>query len=478
MSGTTVPIVLNASGAVPATPAALQQQLLAAVAATNPDYTANLPGTLIEDISSTDVGALVICDSALVDLINSISPYTTNEYLLTQLGNVYGVDLQAPTNTSVYVVFTGPPGYVIQIGFTVADGSHQYVVQDGGIIGTGGASQPIYCLATQTGTWAVPIGSVTQLSTSVPQGINLTVTNPQAGTPSTAQETYTQYRLRVLAAGLASAQGMPRFLKTLIGQVPGVQSRLIAVQQSSFGGWKIIVGGGDPYAVAYAIFQGLFDVSNLVGSTLAIGGVTNASPGVVTTLLNHGYTTGNPVTINGVVGMAALNGNTYTVTVITETTFSIGVDTTSYATYISGGVCTPNNRNIVVSINDYPDTYGIPIVLPPQQTVAITATWNTIASPGTYVSPTAVAQAANPVLVNYINNLPVGAPINELVMFTLFQNAVASSLNSNLLDRLVFAIYINGVLTAPNAGTYVVYGDPESYFETNASGTGITIVQG
>ena len=481
MSGTTVPIILDASGAVPQTPAALQAQLLANVAATNPGYTANLPGTLIEDISSTDVAALAVCDSALVDLVNSLTPYGVNEFLLTQLGNVYGVNLQAPTNTSVYVVFTGSPGFVIPIGFTVSDGTYQYVVQDGGIILSGGASALLYCLAVQTGTWALPANTVTQLATSIPNNITLTVTNPQAGTPSTSQETYTAYRIRVLAAGLASAQGMPRYLKTLLGQVPGVQSRLIAVQQVGSGlggGWKILVGGGDPYAVAYAIFQALFDVSNIVGSTLSIGGVTQANPGVVTTVLNHGYVTGAHVTINGVVGMTALNGNTYTATVISPTTFSIGVNTSGYSAYVSGGVCTPNNRNISVVINDYPDTYVIPIVLPPQQTVVLSVVWNTVTVSGTFVSPTAVAQLATPALVNYINTIPVGAPINELQMFSVFQAAVASALNGNVINRIAITIYINGVLTAPSSGTYTVYGDPESYFETNTSGTGITVVQG
>ena len=133
MSGT-VPIVMSASGAVPRTPATLLNLLLTLVAASNPGYTADLPGGLIEDISSTDVAALGICDTALVDLVNSVTPYGVNEFLLTQLGNVYGVAQQSAYNTSVYVVFTGPAGYVIPIGFIVSDGTYQYIVQDGDIL--------------------------------------------------------------------------------------------------------------------------------------------------------------------------------------------------------------------------------------------------------------------------------------------------------------------------------------------------------
>lgn len=70
---------------------------------------------------------------------------------------------------------------------------------------------------------------------------------------------------------------------------------------------------------------------------LHISGVTKANPGVVTTHEPHELTTGDTVTISNVGGMTELNGNTYTVTVISATTFSIGVSTTGYTTYLNLG---------------------------------------------------------------------------------------------------------------------------------------------
>jgi hypothetical protein len=70
---------------------------------------------------------------------------------------------------------------------------------------------------------------------------------------------------------------------------------------------------------------------------LHISAVTKANPGVVTTREPHGLTSGDTVTITGVGGMTELNGNTYTVTVISTTTFSIGTNTTSYTTYLAQG---------------------------------------------------------------------------------------------------------------------------------------------
>lgn len=469
----TVPIIVTSAGLQQQSPASLLTQLIGIVSAQVPGYTANLPGSLIEDISSTDVAAISLCDSALVDLGNSITPYGANEALLYQLGNVYGVPPGQDVNTSVYCVFSGPPGFVINVGFVVSDGQYQYVVQDGGIIQTSGQSLPLYCLANVPGTWAIPAGTVVNLVTSVPAGISLSVTNPNTGTPASSTQTIGQYRASVLQAGQAVAQGMPTLLKTLLGNIPGVQARLVSIRQQGTS-WEIICGGGDPYLVGSAIFQALFDVSNLTGSQILVTGITNANPGVVTTNLYHGYVNGDVVYISGVTGMAGINGVPFTVTVISPTSFSIGVDTTSLGAWVSGGVVTPNNRNVSVSINDYPDTYVIPFVNPPQETVLVDLTWNSISA--NFVSPTAVATLGNPAIVSYINSIPVGQPINVFELQNAFTNAIASIIAAPLLSRMVFAVTINGIVVTPEAGTGLIYGDAESYFLTNTGQ--VTIVQG
>ena len=143
---TDLPVIMTKQGAIPTPPATLRATLLAMVAATNPGYTANLPASLIEDISSTDVGALTLQDSARVDTVNSLTPYATNDFLTNQLGQVYGVSQGGPSDTSVFVVFhsTTSPGFAIPIGFIVTDGTHQYVIQDVGIVGSDGNTAPLF----------------------------------------------------------------------------------------------------------------------------------------------------------------------------------------------------------------------------------------------------------------------------------------------------------------------------------------------
>lgn len=472
---TDLPTVITSAGLQPQTPSELQQALLALVAATNPGYTANLPASLIEDISSTDVGALTVIDSARVDLIASLNPRTANAWLLAQLGAIYGVEIGGDTNTSVYVIFSGPPGFVLAEGFTVSDGTYQYTVQDGGIIGSGGTSPGLYCLATVAGSWVVPTGTVTQVITPPPIGISITCTNQVAGVPGSGAESETSYRAAVLQAGQAIGVGVPTLIKTALRNVSGVQTRLISVRQQTGGGWEVIVGGGDPYQVAYAIYSSMLDVSTLVGSTINVVGITNASNGVVTTDLNHGLTTGQTgVKINGVVGMSGVNGVNLTIVVLSLTTFSIGINTTLSGAWTSGGVVTPNTRNVAPSIVDYPDTYVVPFVNPPQQTVTMTVTWNTTS--GNVISDAAMSQLGGPALMGYVNSLPAGVPMNLFELQTTFQQAVASILDPQLLTRMLFAVTISGNAVSPTAGTGIIAGDIESYFEMTLAG--VTILQG
>jgi len=543
-----LPVVITAAGLQPQTPAAIQAQLLASVAAVRPGYTANLPGSLIEDISSTDVAAIVECDSARVETVNSLTPLGANNFLLAQLGQMLGIPLGVGSNTSVLLTFSGPAGFVITQGFIVSDGTYQYVVQSGGIIGTDGLSDQLFALASLSGSWAVPPGTVTQLVTPPPSSITLTVVNSEAGVPGTGTETAESYRSRVLQANLAASQGMARYLRTMLGNVSGVQPRLVAVQQRDDGKWMVIVGGGDPYKVAYAIWTALFDVNNLSGSQLFISDISSTNPGVVDTFLNHGFAQGDNIEIDAV-DPGTFDGSYAVLAVINEKSFSLGTrfssrnltgqswsanettyttgashgitvgstftivgsspagyngtyvavagttgttlkaaqlvtpgsstvlgsivagialfDTTAL-TYTSDGIVTPNPRNLSVTINDWPDSYVIPFVNPPQQVVTMAITWNT--SSLNFVAPAAVAQLGGPAVADYVNSIYAGQPINLDTAAEVFRAAIAPVLAPELLTRLVFAVSINGISTPPVAGTVIVEGDPESYFFAESSG--------
>lgn len=258
------PVIMGSSGAQPTPPATIRNQLIAQVASQVPDYTSNLPASLIEDVSSTEVAGISAFDQGRVDFINSLTPFGVNAFLLQQLANVYGLTLGIPTNTSVLVVFSGTVGFVINNGFLVGDGTNVYQIQGGGPIGSGGTSSSLTAVAVNnTSAFAVPANTVTQLLTSFPSTVTLSVNNPTAGTPASATETLQSFRTRVLQAGLAASVGTTRYIKTLIGNVLGANSNLVSVQTAS-GGLRVVVGGSlDQYQVAYAIWQSVADISTL-----------------------------------------------------------------------------------------------------------------------------------------------------------------------------------------------------------------------
>lgn len=462
-----LPLIMTPQGLQPTAPIDLRNRLISLVSASNPDYTANLPGSLIEDISSTDTYALVVSDSFLVDLVNSITPFGANAFLLSQLGQIYGVDKQPITNTSVFVVFTGPPGYVIAQGFTVGDGTYQYVCQNGGICGTDGQSLPMYAISPTPGAWPVLPGTVNQMITSVPSNINLSVINPVDGFPSTSGEPISVFRERVFTAGLAASTGMARYLKTLCGNIPGVQDRLIAVQQRG-DKYVVLVGGGDPYQVANAIWQADFYTPGLAGAVISISGIQNTNPLLITTRDKHNLMTGDIETFSGIVGFPFINDQTFPVTVIDPYRITIPIDGTGWGVYQYGGTIEPNPINNLVTISDYPDKFVIPYVIPAQELVNIVLTWTTDSI--NYVSVTAMAQAAVPVIVDYINSLPCGTtPINLNVLTSLFLDAVKDILQGELIIDVDYDVSIDDVGVSVVPGTQVIYGDPNSYFYTENS---------
>lgn len=465
-----LPLIMTPQGLQPQPPKSLRDQLVAAVAATNKDYTANLPGGLIEDVASTDVAACVQSDSFLVDLVNSISPNGANPFLLQQFGELYGITPQSAANTSIYVIFYGPPGFVIVRGFMVSDGSFNYLVQDGGVIGSDGQSLPLYAVSNTAGSWAVPAGSVTQYKTSIPASVAATfgLTNPVDGVPATAVETMSDYHDRVMTAGLAASTGMSRYMKTLLADIPGVQMRLVSARQDrATGRYVALAGGGDPYQVAYGLYKAMFWLPGFIAPQIEIVDVSLSNPAVITTANNHNLVTGMNETfdlIEGTGTVPALNGRTLPVTVIADRVFSVPFDTTPPGSgYRAGGIVTPNPIVQEITITDYPDVYLVTFVTPAEEVVDIVVTWETD-SPN-YVSPNAVQAAVGKPLQDYINTLPVGtAPINVYDMTAIFLESIEGLMPRESVTVLNFAVSINNVGAAPDPGTGVIFGDPNSYF--------------
>ena len=112
-----------------------------------------------------------------------------------------------------------------------------------------------------------------------------------------------------------------------------------------------LTGSGTPFAKTAHNGQacGVTDVAGniwkinpgltCIAAIKTITGATQTNP-VRLTITGHGYITGKPAMITGVVGMTQINDKIYRLTVIDADTVSLdGVDGTAFAAYTSGGSC-------------------------------------------------------------------------------------------------------------------------------------------
>lgn len=88
-----------------------------------------------------------------------------------------------------------------------------------------------------------------------------------------------------------------------------------------------------------------------------ITAATKASPCVITAA-SHGLVTGDSIVIKVVQGMTELNDTTHTATKITNDTFSIGVDSSAYTTYVSGGYASKASYNTIAATLYATEEYG------------------------------------------------------------------------------------------------------------------------
>jgi hypothetical protein len=100
---------------------------------------------------------------------------------------------------------------------------------------------------------------------------------------------------------------------------------------------------GDTIQLGFTISDAQMRMLVASDNPTVITGATNANPCILT--CDAEFATGDLIKISGVMGMTQLNGNIYNVIMSDDTTVTIGVDSTGFDIYISGGQATPVDYN-------------------------------------------------------------------------------------------------------------------------------------
>lgn len=127
-------------------------------------------------------------------------------------------------------------------------------------------------------------------------------------------------------------------------------------------------------------------------STATISGATTANPCVVTAL-SHGFSDGDLIYIDDVVGMTQINNRLFTVASATTDTFQLsGVNSSTFTAYSSGGLASPSSvpffttaagsANVDVTLQSHGLSAGGSIVFPISTAVCSSVVTMTIATPG------------------------------------------------------------------------------------------------
>ena len=118
-----------------------------------------------------------------------------------------------------------------------------------------------------------------------------------------------------------------------IRQVTKITGRQLVTDAGTKLGWG--------FGAATATVVEMEEAGDAGVAAVAVTAVTQANPGAVTTGAAHLLVTGDRVRFAGVVGMVELNVNTvFAVTKVNATSFTIGVNTTGFTAYTSGGTVT------------------------------------------------------------------------------------------------------------------------------------------
>lgn len=148
--------------------------------------------------------------------------------------------------------------------------------------------------------------------------------------------------------GQSDAAGSPPIIES-IASIPspdGTIDDLWMIVQRRIGGFVVrsmeymekVFEDIDPQQNAYHLDCGL-----TYNNPIAITVVIQSNPAAIVTTTPHGFTTGDKVRFDSLVGMSQLNGNKYAVTVTGSNAFTITdlhgnpVDSTSFSAYVSSG---------------------------------------------------------------------------------------------------------------------------------------------
>lgn len=235
-------------------PDALQAELQEVALNLDPNLSI-LPASFTTQILESASVPLIQIERSIAAALVSLMPSTTNsQFFLDQFGEAVDVQQKAEFFTSVEVEVAGVAGTYIPNTLLLIDtvNSQNYKFDDNYIIDSTG-SVVISAYSESSGKILCPANSITKFSEDI-TGVT-GVAQPVAGIPGNAGETLQQYQARLNLTLRTQSTGFASNILSRLMRVKNVQPLLVAVTQPSSHTILAIVGGGDRYEIAQALYE-------------------------------------------------------------------------------------------------------------------------------------------------------------------------------------------------------------------------------
>ena len=221
----------------------------------------NLPSGIQNNLLDESVIVISEIQDMLSNVMNSVSPLYANDFMVLELGEAFGLKIKDKTLLNTTITFYGLAGVVIPEGLEIsnADSSKKFVTTKSDIINASGQVS-IYCEGADYYDTPTPANTLTVMLNQV---LNVTsCTNLNDAVETTPAETISEFRTRFQTKAQANRSGTVATLNDELKKVEGTVDRLCTYKASqiveegvSKAVLEVIVGGGDDYQVALAIFN-------------------------------------------------------------------------------------------------------------------------------------------------------------------------------------------------------------------------------
>lgn len=227
----------------------------------NVDGFTNLPSGIQNNLLDESVIVISEIQDMLSNVMNSVSPLYANDFMILELGEAFGLKMKDKALPNTTITFYGLAGVVIPEGLEIsnADSSKKFVTTKSDIINASGQVS-IYCEGANYYDTPTPANTLTVMLNQV---LNVTsCTNLNDAVETIPAETISEFRTRFQTKAQANRSGTVATLNDELKKVEGTVDRLCTYQASqiveegvSKAVLEVIVGGGDDYQVALAIFN-------------------------------------------------------------------------------------------------------------------------------------------------------------------------------------------------------------------------------